>query len=308
MKNIKSIVLFYILSLSNISISLTQSEIPNTHTLDSLALQLLDPNINDKLNLTEELLAGIRSFASNYDFLEKEEPKFTVIHFIFSPDSSICIWSGLIRLPMDKNSYFGGIWHIPKRKWYELTHLPASLDYFETDFSGIDDWYGAVYYGIHAFEHKGSNKYVLFGFRDEDLITNTKLADILFIENNELKFGLPVFLDNTKNKIFNRFKLSYAAEAPIKLNYDPLENRIVFDHLIPMKHLYIKDRIVMVQDGSYNAYEYDVQNGYWYFIDKMEIVPADTAPRQQPILDSRKNLDIFGRPTKNNDGNRKPSN
>jgi len=110
--------------------------------------------------------------------------------------------------------------------------------------------------------------------------------------------GAPVFHNEAKNTSVNRFYITYAAEAPIKLNYDAVEEKIVFDHLIPMKSPYDTSRTIMVPDGSYSAYK--LKKGKWIFEDKLPTQAVDEPPRDHPVLDNRKNRDILGRSTQKN--------
>ena len=268
-------------------------------SIDSLSLEMLqaDNNSNDEIilevNELFSIAAGMDEF-SDYPFSELRAMLLTE-----SIDKSVRIFTGLSRSGEKVNGYYGGIYHRKNNKWFPLSYVEGiSFKNFEQDISDNSVWYGAVYYDLYPFKHKGKEKYILFGMHAVDQYESIKLADVLYFEDDQLLLGAPVFYHSKGKTYKNKFAIRYAAEAPIKLNFDPIENKIVFDHVIPMKSLYQANRTVMVPDGSYSGYT--LEKGLWVFVDKLATEILDAPPRPNPVLDDRKNTDIFGRTSPKN--------
>jgi hypothetical protein len=267
-------------------------------SIDSLSIEALQEN-NETESIIQEidklfLMASIMDEFGDYPFSELR-----AILLTESPDKNVRIFSGLTRSADKVNSYFGGVFHRKSATWFPLTYIEGmSFKNFEQEFSDNSVWYGAVYYDIYPFRHKGRDKYILFGMHSLDQYESMKLADVLHFDEDRLVFGAPVFLHSKSKSTKNRFSVRYAAEAPIKLNFDPVENKIVFDHVIPMKSLYQSNRTVMVPDGSYSGYS--LEKGVWIFVEKLATEILDSPPRPNPVLDERKNTDIFGRTSPKN--------
>lgn len=265
--------------------------------IDSLAMVLLDnpthPDSSEAL-----LMEALHDLSEHPDFFHYPFDNLKALMVVNSSDSLVKIFSGMIRLLDGQVSYYGGIYYHPTSKWIPLEEIKTDFQYFEKEQSEPSNWYGSVYYDLYPFKSKSQTKYVLFGYRSVDRFTGMKLADVLSFEKEEVLFGAPVFHNEKKNTTLNRFYITYAAEAPIKLNFDEEESKIVFDHLIPIKSPYDTSRTILVPDGSYSAYK--LKRGKWIFEDKLAVQVADEAPRDYPILDNRKNRDILGRSTEKN--------
>lgn len=294
------LVIFFILLFSLTKLIAQQANDPlraGEWYVDSLAMVLLDnPTHPDS---TEALLMdALRELSEHPGFARYPFDEVKALMVINSADSLVKVFSGMIRLPNDQVSYYGGIYHQPSARWIPLEEVETDFEYFEKEQSDPGNWYGSVYYDLYPFKSKSQTKYVLFGYRSIDIFTSMKLADVLSFDNDEVIFGAPVFFNEAKNSTISRFFIIYAAEAPIKLNFDEVERKIVFDHLIPIKSPYDTSRTIMVPDGSYSAYK--LKRGKWIFEDKLPVRAVDEAPRDHPILDNRKNRDILGRSTEKN--------
>lgn len=265
--------------------------------IDSLAMVLLD-NPTRPDSIKSHLMEVLHELSEHPDFSRYPFDNLKALMIVNSSDNLVKVFTGMIRLQSDQVTYYGGIYHEPSSRWIPLEEVKTDFQYFEKEQSEPNNWYGAIYYDLYPFKRKFKTLYVLFGFRSIDRFTALKLADVLSFDNEEVIFGAPVFHDEAKDLTVNRFHLTYASEAPIKLNFDAVENKIVFDHLIPIKSPYDTSRTIMVPDGSYSAYK--LKRGKWIFEDKLPVKAVDEAPRDHPILDNRKNRDILGHSTEKN--------
>lgn len=274
--------------------SITEKEIA-FQTVAENAMILLDENADGDtkwhiyLSIAEKLAE-----LSQFDLTQTEILAYLpMLQFTISPDSTFWVLTGEARLASDMYRYFGGIYHIKSKKWTELTsefsnNQSASIE------SGlpISDWTGCLYYTIVSFKKSRKKYYALIGYRYEDYYRRSKHIEILAMEKGEPRFGVPL-IKMDKGQTVDRFSIVYAAEAPAFFNMDEIENKIVFDNLIPFNGLYEGQGVVYVPDGSYSAFE--LKRGYWRFIDKLPVEPQDIPLMSNPVLDENRGKDIIGR-------------
>ncbi len=153
-----------------------------------------------------------------------------------------------------------------------------------------DKWYGALYYNIRQVEVAEQPYYLLFGFDGNTGIERRKLVEVLTFKDGKPAFGAPVFTDTT-GTTHHRLMIEYLADASVSLNYDEVEQKIVFDHLMPIQNPY-GDGMVGVPDGTYEAYE--LRDGRWHHISKLPTQILDEAPRPEGVLDTR-SKSLFGK-------------
>ena len=162
----------------------------------------------------------------------------------------------------------------------------------EFDIVDGNEWYGCVYYKIHEFESSKGKEYLIFGLNSYKTFENQKITDVLTFDDNGPRFGSPVFFQPESTKAEKRrLVYTYSAEVVFNLNFDPDLDLIIADHLQPAKS--IGGTSVWVPDGTYFGYKLIDQK--WVYEDKLFHVILDEAPREMPVLDSRKGKDIFGK-------------
>jgi hypothetical protein len=208
-------------------------------------------------------------------------------------DSAYIFITGEARLDTDYFRYYGGIYHVKKKKW--MSFIPSE----STEVASPDElyshnaWHGKLYYEAKSFKKGFRKYYVLMGYRYIDYFRREKTMEIVNVDSDEVEFGAPL-IRGPKGERLGRFALEYAAEAPVFFNYDPTEKKIVFDHLIPFKGLYEGQGTVWVPDGSYSAFEW--RKGFWYFLEKLPVLYSETPPGGQPTQSDSNRKDIIGRP------------
>lgn len=157
-----------------------------------------------------------------------------------------------------------------------------------------DAWYGCIYYKIIPFESDGKKYYVLFGFNAEDSQMNTKVADILDLNGDEPKLGVPLFVGNDKDR--SRLILTYGDVSSVQLLYDPELKAIVQDHLESIPGISPSGGALVVSDGSMEGWF--LKNGRWVYKEKMSDVKMDEPPMTDDRKNRKEDKDIFGRPKK----------
>ena len=138
----------------------------------------------------------------------------TIINIIKSDDSSFRIFNWEITPSNITKRYYGAI-QLPG----ERLKLIGLNDYTEEVGKGAEDsiltggkWFGALYYRIMSQEINGRKMYTMFGYNGSSSISNKKLLDAMYFEDNHVVFGAPIFGVSSHNfpgHRVNRFILEY---------------------------------------------------------------------------------------------------
>lgn len=134
-----------------------------------------------------------------------------------------------------------------------------------------DNWYGALYYNLRAFETNNQTQYLLFGRDSYSLYEHRKVLDIIYFDHT----GKPRFGNNVlkvkdgfgRMRTVNRFLIQYSAGVNVKLNYDEVQDMVVYDHLINGAGIVEGQAPTGVPDGSYCGLK--LTKGRWEYIDKV---------------------------------------
>lgn len=221
------------------------------------------------------------------------------ISVVYAPDSSFRILTGQAVLEGDQIKYYGLMQKKDDEKnpifFKDNNYAAGELNQDTLD---PKTWNGALYYNLVPFDFKKEQYYLLFGFSAKSLFENSKVAEVLYFQNGEPKFGAPVFFDE-EGIARNRISITYSADVGARLNYDTSMHMIIYDNLIPMSSPYKERKILMVPDGSYCGYIRDPEREGWSYVEKLFHEVLTEAPREKPVLDEQKDKDIFGRVKKN---------
>jgi hypothetical protein len=215
----------------------------------------------------------------------------------YPQDSSFRVFTWQLYVDVDEYRYYGAIqMNEPQLKLFPLMDRSYEIQEEEYEIVSNKNWYGALYYNIKQFDTPKGRQYLLFGFDGFSFFEKRKIIDVLTIKEDEVTFGAPVFitydLKTGQEYVKNRIVKTYSAESAFKLNYDLVYEVILFDHLI-MTGGMANQGPSWVPDGSYEGYRLD--KGYWYHIPKMFNEVSEEAPRDFPVLDSRKGIGIMGK-------------
>ena len=217
----------------------------------------------------------------------------------YPQDSTFRVFTLHLFVNNDTYHYFGAI----QMNSEDLNLIPLidrkqDIADIEQDQTTNESWYGVVYYNILDFDSPEGRKYLLFGYDGHSFFNRRKIVDVLSFDNNKATFGHPVFVTKENDQIVEekkRILLEFSARSSVKLNYDLLEEAIVYDNLISIGPLGPNEKDSFVPDGSYQGYK--LVDGYWELVPKMfcDCPKVDgQAPRPMPILDSKEQKDLFG--------------
>ena len=154
-------------------------------------------------------------------------------------------------------------------------------------------WIGAVYYKLIEKHASGKNFYTLLGYDENNINSNKKIIEVLTFKDGQPIFGGPYFSfqDNSVlKKSRARYIMEYKKNASPRLNYDPDQDMIIYEHLIsesgePQK------KYTYIPDGDYEGLKWE--NGKWIHIQKVftEKTPEGHEPVPKPIRDAQGNID-----------------
>ncbi len=122
-------------------------------------------------------------------------------------------------------------------------------------------WFGAIYLDVVEVKDKNKTIYTLLGYKGHDEFIKTRVLDALVIQNNRLRFGVPIFKVDRLTR--HRMIYKYSAGANMMLKYDSKMKMIVLDNLEPAESFYRGVHRFYGPDFSYNGFKF--QGGYWEF-------------------------------------------
>lgn len=153
-----------------------------------------------------------------------------------------------------------------------------------------EEWFGALYYGIHQYTHNDTTNYLLFGWDGNTEKSDVKLVDIMYIKDDKPVFGKPIFdvLTPENRELQNRMILEFKEGSIVSLNYNPDLQTIVYDFLTTEDEDAQKvggSDFALVPDGTYQGMKLN-NKGIWEAVPKVYNQVNETAPRPAPVLNS----------------------
>ncbi len=121
-------------------------------------------------------------------------------------------------------------------------------------------WYGATYYKIVLNTYKKVNYYTLLGWNGNNKMTNKKIVDVLYFENNKPFFGAQIF-DLKKKKKLKRLVFEFSNSATMLLRYEAKKKILVYENVSPTRVQDYGHPETYLPDGSYDFLIF--KNGIW---------------------------------------------
>ena len=226
-------------------------------------------------------------------------PQLDGISIQYPADSSFRIFTWQLFVSDDDYRYYGAIqMNASQLELFPLIDRSQLVDQPESAILTNDHWYGALYYRIKDFEDDQGKGYLLFGLDAWSFFRRRKVVDVLRFIQGKPVFGQKVFesrLTPDSSLWRHRLVVEYGAQASVHVNYDEGRQQVFMDHLIPFEGPE-QAGSVMVPDGSYEGYRFE--EGRWVHIPKLFNQTQTEPPREMPVLEEKKNKDLFGRPRK----------
>ena len=144
---------------------------------------------------------------------------------------------------------------------YELRDQTASITNPELAELGPERWLGALYYQVVPVRKGGRTWYTLLGWKGHSATETRKVIEVLSFRSGKPRFGAPLF---GRGRLKEQRKLfAYAFHVSMMLRYEAEQQRIVLDHLAPMRADLQGKGALMGPDMSFDAFVWD--KGQWRF-------------------------------------------
>lgn len=227
---------------------------------------------------------------------------------VYPEDSSFRIFTFQVMLKNYTYVHYGAIQM--NRKQLKLIPFKDYSDTFPTTPKGFftnKNWYGAVYYRIFTKMLNNQPLYFLFGYDQNDILSEKKYIEPMQIIGDTLvKFGYPIFdkspppmtvidpktkkpltsLSPKSPKLLNRFVLDYRKGGTAALKYEKDKDRILFEHLAPIDKKSYEVGYMMLSDGTYEGFLW--QNNRWVWQETMTVAEKDDNRPIRPVPSQEK--------------------
>lgn len=180
-----------------------------------------------------------------------------------APDGSFRLITWNIPLT-DGSHRYEGLLLARQRKLttlYELRDQTTSITNPELAELGPERWLGALYYQVVPVRKGGRTWYTLLGWKGHSATETRKVIDVLSFRSGKPRFGAPLF---GRGKLKEQRKLfAYAFNVSMMLRHEAEQQRIVLDHLAPMRADLQGKGALMGPDMSFDAFVWD--KGQWRY-------------------------------------------
>lgn len=227
-------------------------------------------------------LKEVMKYKESYDYpfndlktisiLNPEDNSFRLFNWILPKGNGASKYFAFVILPNSDNGY---------NQIIELKHTETDLFNFETTIYNNENWYGSLYYKIISPKKRNNQHYTLLAWNGNNPESIIKIIDVLEIKNQKATLGKDIFIkgeDTTK-----RIVVEYNRNTSASVNFDEDKNRIVLDHLVPLKENQEGFNQFYVPDGSYDCFLY--KNGEWIFKEDIDV----RTNKSLPEIDKDKN-------------------
>jgi len=269
-------------------------EYMNMFAYDTIPFKTRVKNIHDFIPRFVALLKEKNSYLYPFDSLR-------YISKVTAPDNSFKIYTWELKEPLGTNRYYGAIQMNSKDlKITPLFDFSDTMVYQTQNTLNPKNWYGCIYYNcVMNKDENGKNIYTLFGLNREDFVSNSKIMEIMTINNGEIVFGEKPIINyydtlGVLEKQLNRLFIEYSDKSTVHLNFNKQKEEIVFDHVTPPSESEKDAKFTYIPDGTYEGFFWE--KNYWKAIDRVfsySINKPDSPPVPLPQKQSS-SKNIFG--------------
>lgn len=128
--------------------------------------------------------------------------------------------------------------------------------------SQANQWIPGLIYDLVEHQTRFETYYTLLVWDGNTILTNKKSIDVLWFDANQnARFGAPIFISNQERKCRKVFE--YGNDNKMRLYFDSLNQRIVYDHLSPAQPNLEGIYEYYGADLSYDAYQWS--GNFWRY-------------------------------------------
>ncbi len=161
---------------------------------------------------------------------------------------------------------------------YELRDMTPKIENAPFKMLGPDFWYGALYYTVVPVKKGGKTWYTLLGWKGFSNVETRKVIEVLSFKGAVPQFGAPLFGDSRVKRTREVFGFSF--QSSMSLKWEQGFNRIVLDHLSPMKPEFAGQPAFMGPDLSYDAYVWE--KDHWLYQRDVDVREEQSKPWNKP--------------------------
>lgn len=218
---------------------------------------------SEKLRINNRIIAEFEIFLQYDSSLFIELDSIPFLAQVTSDSGQLRIFTWNVPYEDGTQKYFGFVQlkSLDKYKWYKLEDKSDIIKNPEKKYLAFSNWYGALYYQVIPVIKNGKTLYTLLGFDYNDLFTNKKVIEIMYLSDDGLlQFGMPVF--KTDSGLVNRVVFEYSSRVVMHLKYDNVDSVIIFDHLSPSNPRFVGQYRYYGPDFSFDSFFYN--DGIWF--------------------------------------------
>jgi len=254
----------------NLSAQITNDTKPTEQDLAFYAdVTINADNPNHRLRANDYFYKEFKVFLEEEGSFDNSLEALQWISIQYAPDRSFRLISWQLAGPDHGYEYFGFY-----QDQHQLIELKSSVEFSQSlDREKItaESWYGQLIYEILPID----NYYLLFGFRQLDQFTKTKVVKVLDFKDGKPNFDRAVF-KNKDSEQLSLLAIAYSADITATMNYNPGLNMIVQDHLIQRMGRMPGQGPTFLPDGTYEAYK--KEGNVWVYVEQLynEIIEKPT--------------------------------
>lgn len=199
----------------------------------------------------------------NISVLTPPDHKFRIITWNLALNNETFRNYGVIQLNPDYMETLRDTTNL--RPYYPLIDKSDRIkNLLDTTFNN-EHWFGALYYKLEEVKYKKQTYYTLIGWDGNTILSNRKVVESLYFENNTPMFGAPIFdlKDNRYKKPLKRLVFEFNNQANMVLRFEPSRGILVQENVTPPRPQDYGHPETYVPDGSYDFYKFNKKTGRW---------------------------------------------
>ena len=259
-------------------------------SLKQIMLQIIEPEHDfERLAINHDFKEYLTRVLEMEGSMDYPFDSLLIVSRLTSPEKTFRIMSWYVPLSDSNFEYFGFFQSRAsvneEPRLYILRDNAKNIEdpMFET--LDHDNWYGAYYTDLIHRRHRGTDSYLLLGWRGDNPLTRKRIIEpIRLMGKGRPSFGQPVFRYEKNNH--RRIIFEYSAKVSMSINYESHavgqsrrpQEIIIFDRMAPT-HSFLKGhyQFYVPETNIFDAFVFE--EGNWIFVPDIDA----RNPRRQPV-------------------------